>query len=98
MTLSKKDWVLVIAIIVVVIATIAAMVGKNHTILITKGKPVPHDVAHGPFYQQIQSPISTSRSAVARGCENCHCDYARPLPKNHPSEKQCLKCHEMPKG
>ena len=98
MKLSKKDWVLIIAIIIVVTATIAAILGKKHDIFTTKGKMVPHDVAHAPFYQQIQSPISTSRSAVTRGCENCHCVYARPLPKNHPPEKQCLKCHEMPKG
>jgi hypothetical protein len=98
MRLSKKDWVLIFAIIIVVVAIIAAIAGKKYNITMTKGKLVPNDIAHAPFYQLILSPISSSRSAVAKGCENCHCVYAYPLPKDHPPEKQCLKCHAMTKG
>ena len=89
MKLHKRDWILIALIIAVLAAIVVSIRWK-------RPKIVPHDVVHLFLYQQMQSPIKSSRDAVGKGCANCHCVYAFPLPKDHPTKGECLSCHKMP--
>ncbi|RQW86924.1 MAG: cytochrome C [Geobacter sp.] len=86
MKIGPKDWMF-IALVGAVLAIVLLISGEEKT------KKVPFDELHRPFYEIFKQTGSKSESE--KGCEVCHNDATRPLPKGHPPKNRCLFCHKL---
>jgi len=86
MAISKRDW-LFIAVIAVVLAALFAGAPKD------KVKNVPRDDKHRSFYELMRK--GGDRAEVEKGCSTCHSSTSTPLPTAHPHKEQCLICHKL---
>ena len=87
MRVSRKDLFAIVAVAVLAAILVFVSAGRE------KGKAVPRDDTHRPFYEAMQR--GADRGETERGCRACHNGRANPLPKKHPPKEQCLICHKL---
>ena len=83
---KRRDLVTIVIVGVALAVLILSTIQK-------KGKPVPSDNRHRPFYEAMEK--SNNRIEVEKGCITCHSPQDVPLPKKHPPKEQCLICHKL---
>ncbi|MBJ6725399.1 cytochrome C [Geomesophilobacter sediminis] len=92
MQISKKDWMF-IGVIAVVIIIFVAISGEEKT------KRVPLDDKHKPSYDLFNK--TQSKMEVDKGCPACHFEPGGvPFPPKHPVKPKdgpmrCLFCHKL---
>jgi len=86
MKIGHKDWMF-IALVAAVLAFFYFISSEEKT------KKVPFNEPHRSSYEIFQK--TGSKSEAEKGCDVCHNDTARPLPKGHPPKERCLFCHKL---
>ncbi|GFO59638.1 cytochrome c [Geomonas silvestris] len=92
MKISKKDW-LFIGVIVIVLAVFYAISGEEKT------KRVPVDEKHQAAYELFKK--TQSKMEVDKTCPSCHFEPGGvPFPAKHPVKPKdgpmrCLFCHKL---
>lgn len=92
MRISKKDW-LFISLIAVVIIVFVLISGEEKT------KRVPLDSYHKPSYETFKK--TGSKMEADKGCPSCHFEPGGvPFPPKHPVKPKdgpmrCLFCHKL---
>lgn len=91
MTLTKRDW-LFIAGILVILAIFIAISGQEKTV------KMPKDATHQQFYDLRKDGVDKIK--VDALCPSCHDGKIIPFPPNHPLKPgsgpmRCLFCHKL---
>jgi hypothetical protein len=86
MKITKRDWIF-ISVIVVVLG--ALFVGKNKQ----KSRDTPYDDKHAYFHEAMGK--GGDRMDIEKKCATCHGPQGISLSKRHPPKEQCMICHKL---
>ncbi|PLX75967.1 MAG: cytochrome C [Desulfuromonas sp.] len=85
MKITKRDWIFV-ALIVIVLGIFIAISGEEKTVR------VPTDPTHAAFPDMVER---LGKKETEGFCRECHDTEEMPLSAEHPPPFRCLFCHKF---